>query len=293
MNIQEMSQSTMLQRGKIVEGIISNERPDLIELFFTYQNEAIQARKFLESSLMALDPGAEILEVGGGILALTVQLASEGFVVTSVEPIGEGFSDISFIMNIYSKVASQEGLNYTLIDLPIENCIFSRRFDLVFSINVMEHIRDPYAVILQISKVLKRDARFRFVCPNYDFPYEPHFGKWIFSRNEKAFYLREERAKSSNIASCETQGLYRSLNFISFRKIKQHSNANGIKLEANPRAFYNLLERVVGDKKLSARHGILTSIVKLIYKLKLNGLANLVPVAFQPVMDIEVSSQKI
>jgi len=55
----------MVRRGKIAESLIALERPELIDLFLTYQNEAVAARKFLDSSLIDLNSGAEILEVGG------------------------------------------------------------------------------------------------------------------------------------------------------------------------------------------------------------------------------------
>lgn len=61
----ESAVETMTRRGKIAEGLILSERPELIKLFFTYQNEAIAARKFLDSSLNELDSGAQILEVRG------------------------------------------------------------------------------------------------------------------------------------------------------------------------------------------------------------------------------------
>jgi len=63
----ESAEESMNRRGKIAESLIASERPELIDLFLTYQNEAIAARKFLESSLIELDSGAKILEVGGGI----------------------------------------------------------------------------------------------------------------------------------------------------------------------------------------------------------------------------------
>ena len=61
----ESAEEAMVRRGRIAEGLIVLERPDLIDLFLTYQNEAIAARKFLQSSLIELNPEAEILEVGG------------------------------------------------------------------------------------------------------------------------------------------------------------------------------------------------------------------------------------
>ena len=87
--------------------MIGLERPDLIDLFLSYQNDGMAARRFLQNSLTELNPDAEILEVGG-ILAITIQSASEGFKVTSVEPVGEAFSGISFIMNVYKKISKRK-----------------------------------------------------------------------------------------------------------------------------------------------------------------------------------------
>jgi hypothetical protein len=74
----------------------------------------------------------------GGILALAIQLASEGFTVMTVEPVGEGFTGISFIMGVFMQVAQKEELVFNLIKSPIEECSFHSNFDFIFSINVME-----------------------------------------------------------------------------------------------------------------------------------------------------------
>jgi 2-polyprenyl-3-methyl-5-hydroxy-6-metoxy-1,4-benzoquinol methylase len=286
----EVAQAEMVRRGKIAEELIALERPELINLLITYQNEAVAARKFLECSLIELDTGAEVLEVGGGILALAIQLASEGFRVTTVEPVGEGFSDISFIMKIFSKIAKDEKLTFELIESPIEVCLFDHEFDFIFSINVMEHLKNPYLVLDQMVSTLKNGGRYRFFCPNYDFPYEPHFGKWLFLRKNKAFYLQEIRAKLNSIPLKESLGLHRSLNYITLNKVSKFSHVKRINIKSKQSAFYSLLERAVDDKGLRARHGVLTSIVKMIYLFKLHHLAKLVPARYQPVMDVEAYS---
>jgi 2-polyprenyl-3-methyl-5-hydroxy-6-metoxy-1,4-benzoquinol methylase len=284
------AEETMARRGKIAEDLIISERPELVDLFFTYQNEAIAARKFLDSSLNELNSGAQILEVGGGILALAVQLASEGFAVTSVEPVGEGFSGISFVMGVFTKIAKDENLVLNVIQSPIEDCLFDHKFDFIFSINVMEHLRNPYPVLLQMVSTLEKGGKYRFFCPNYDFPYEPHFGKWLFLRKNNAFYLQGSRAKSNSIPLEETLGLYRSLNYITLNKITKYGHIKHVKVNSKRTAFYNLLERAVHDKGLSARHGVLTSIVKLIYRFKFHHIAKMIPARYQPVMDIEAYS---
>ena len=282
----ENPQEAMLRRGKIAEGFIALEKPELIDLFLTYQNEAVAARRFLDSSLIELNPRAEILEVGGGILALAIQLASEGFKVTTVEPIGEGFAGISFIMNIFTEIARKEDLSFNLIKLPIEECKFDQKFDFIFSINVMEHLHDPYSVIIQLRESLKLAGKYRFFCPNYDFPYEPHFQKWMFHRKNQAFYLPPSRAKSKRINTSEWQGVYGSLNFITFKKLLSFLSQSDIQYEINPNALREIAHRSEFDKELQNRHKLLSYAIKYLFKSRLIRIINLLPSRNWPIIDL-------
>jgi 2-polyprenyl-3-methyl-5-hydroxy-6-metoxy-1,4-benzoquinol methylase len=278
----QSAEESMTRRGRIAESLIASERPELIDLFLTYQNEAMAARKFLDSSLIELDSGAEILEVGGGILALAIQLASEGFKVTTVEPVGEGFSDISWIMEIYSCIAEQENIDYLLIEEKIENCSFDGKFEFIFSINVMEHLHNPYEVITQLSNSLTTLGKYRFLCPNYDFPYEPHFAKWIWSRRKGSFYLKLSRASHS-------KDLYRSLNFITVKKLLTSTKKTNIEVTLNKNALFDLLKRASKDSSLRSRHKGVIFASDFINKTGLINLSRFIPTLFQPVMDVAVT----
>jgi len=286
----ELAEEAMTRRGRIAQEIIALEKPDLIDLFLTYQNEALAARKFLQPSLEELKTDSDILEIGGGILALAIQLASEGFKVTTVEPVGEGFAEINYLMNLFSEIAYSENLEFELKRSPIEDCTFDHKFDFIFSINVMEHLNNPYVVLAQLVELLKQGAKYQFICPNYNFPYEPHFGKWLYSRKDGAFFMGPKRAISSSMPALEAEGLYRSLNFISFSRVIEFSKLNNIQSKANPQAFYNLLLRVVEDPVLAKRHNALSLIVKLVFLLKLHHISKLVPKKFQPIMEVEFRS---
>ena len=216
-------------------------------------------------------------------------MASEGFKVTSVEPVGEGFTGISFIMDTFLEIARKEDLFFTLIKSPIEDCKFNHIFDFIYSINVMEHLKDPYSVLLQMMTNLRKGGKYRFFCPNYDFPYEPHFGKWMFLRKNNAFHLQERRANSLLIPRHETLGLYRSLNFITLKKIKRSLKGKPIRLLANPNSLYEMTIRSIHDSELKKRHKVLTNFVRFLFVLKLHYLAKLVPVNEQPTMDVETT----
>ena len=99
-------------------------------------------------------------------MALAAQLRNEGYALTTVESAGERFSSIEFIMRVLMDVANAEGLDFTLKQLPIEECVFSNQFYFDFSINVMEHLADPYNAALNLCNYLAPNAKYRFFCPN-------------------------------------------------------------------------------------------------------------------------------
>jgi SAM-dependent methyltransferase len=289
----ESAEETMVRRGRIAEGLITVERPELIDLFLTYQNEAIAARRFLQSSLIELNSGDEILEIGGGILALAVQLASEGFRVTTVEPMGQGFTGISFIMNKFSEIAQDEKLTFNLMEFPIEDCEFDNKFNFIFSINVMEHLKDPYAILKQMNNALKLGGAHRFFCPNYDFPYEPHFGKWIFLRKNQAFHLKPKFARKARVDLIDPKGLYQSINYLTLRKINSYSAKHNLHFQSNKNAFYEILVRSLADSGLQERHQSLHKTVLLMKKIGVLGLAKLFPRNFQPIIDMRIFKVKV
>jgi SAM-dependent methyltransferase len=285
----EQALKTMAKRGKSVEALIVNQHPELIGLFQTYQNEAIQARRLLHPNLIALQNGAKLLEIGGGILALAIQLESEGFDVTTVEPIGDGFTGISFMMQQFLETANEEALGVSLIRLPIEECVFEDKFDFAFSINVMEHLQDPLGVLGQILKTLSPSGVYRFFCPNYDFPYEPHFGKLLWRRKNHSFYLDDIRAERKHINGVDSLSLYNSLNFITLKKVLRFCSDNNLELTINRFALHDILRRAIYDSALKSRHRNLAMLAAFIQKIGLLRLSKYVPPRYQPVMDLSLT----
>ncbi len=282
----------MNQRGKEVERFIAEVNPELLDQFYVYQNEAIQGRKFLDSSLATLENRAEVLEVGSGILALSVQLASEGFRITCVEPTGEGFSSINELMRAFLKQSRVEGIELDLIERPIEICDFEKKFDLIFSINVMEHLNDPYIVLSRLAQNLKPNGTYRFLCPNYDFPYEPHFSKFLIRRKSGAFYLQQSRAQSVRFSQKESQELFNSLNFITTKKVRRAITTQGLNSTLNTGIIHELVERAFHDPELTRRHKGMFFILKVTRLLSLESLVKWWPQNYQPIMDVSVSRPK-
>ena len=280
------AQNLMIDNSEFFRKLISVERPDLLNLFETYHHEALAARKFLASDLQSLESGSKILEVGGGIMLLASQLAAEGFEITSVEPIGLGFGDIEYLKGIVVENSKVDNLPLNTDSRRIEEFKTEQKFDYVFSINVMEHLIDPYKTLIEITKLMSVGGRYRFFCPNYNFPYEPHFSKWMYKRRNGAFYLSKSSALNSQINLSDAEGLYDSLNFITASKLVKNSSAGDVQLVFNRNAFKEIVQRSLFDVGLGKRHPKLVRIVRFARLLGFFKLAEKFPVKLQPVLDV-------
>jgi ubiquinone/menaquinone biosynthesis C-methylase UbiE len=53
-------------------------------------------------------------------------------------------------------------------------------FDIVVSIFILEHVKEPEKAILEMVRVLKPGGKLWLRCPNYFYPYERHYKKYYF-----------------------------------------------------------------------------------------------------------------
>jgi 2-polyprenyl-3-methyl-5-hydroxy-6-metoxy-1,4-benzoquinol methylase len=165
-----------------IGGFISDVRASILEqdrtqqnYFDIYANEARFGLSVIKDDLSNLAHGAEIMEIGAGILLLSGYLAQKGFRVHALEPIGEGFSLLRTLQSAVLRHYENNGVQLKLIESAIENISDKERFDYVFSINVFEHIGNIERGLVNSYLSLRVGGVLRVYCPNYLFPYEPHF----------------------------------------------------------------------------------------------------------------------
>jgi len=278
----------MNSRKNLLKNKILSNDPELLKILSIYTNEAIEARKLIDSDLNNLNSNPRILEVGAGSLALSVQLASEGFNITAIEPIGIGFSPLKFLLEAYLELASAEKIPLTFIDTKIQDYNNSELFDYVFSINVMEHVEDLDLVIKSILNLMKPKSVYRINCPNYNFPYEPHFGKWLWKRNNSAFVLSWSSLSENILRQDDKLELLLSLNYITLKKIRLISNNFGCKMNIDTDALYSLVTRSLNDPELQSRHRTLMPLVKILKFTGLTWILKLWPSNFQPTISATI-----
>ena len=260
--------------------------PELLPLFETYAAEAQFGRSYIAADLARLRPGAAILEVGAGSLLLSCQLAREGFDVTALEPTGEGFGHFERMRRIVHEEAARQGCSPALLDLPGEALAQTDRFDYAFSVNVMEHVTDPGKVLANVAASLRPGARYRFTCPNYLFPYEPHFNIPTLLSKRLTERVFGPRILGSRRVT-DPAGTWSSLNWITVPRVRRSVRGlPGMRVSFGRSLLVSTLERVVSDPAFAARRSpALRAALGGLVKLGIHRLFALVPAACQPLMD--------
>lgn len=230
--------------------------------------------------------GKTILEVGCGTGLLLARMA-ETFPehqFHGLEPIGPGFD--AFTDSLEKILGSSETIE--LIRAGAEDFETECRFDLIYSVNVFEHLEDWRRGIENCVSHLSPGGRIVFVCPNYDFPYEPHFSIpiiWNKKVTRRVFRKKIDRYHEK----VGNEGPWQSLNFIKASEVKRHAKVHGYKVSFDRSIFGRMLERLTTQEGFSQRHGLLASIGKLAIRLGLAGVFNALPQFLQPYMKVTIS----
>jgi len=269
---------------------ISAGAPRLLPLFDVMAGEARFARAWLDDDLRRLPSGSSILEVGGGVFLLSCQLAREGFAVTTVEPIGVGFNSFQELGATVLTFAARNSAVPVVVRRKAEDFTTDARFALAFSVNVMEHIEAPDRAIQRVSAALLPGASYRFLCPNYLFPYEPHFNIPALGGKSLTHSMFRRRIEESDRVE-DPVGLWKSLNWITVPQVKRMVGSDAsLTTEFRTSTLAWVLDRAVSDREFARRRaGWIIVAIRALRALRVLRLASLVPAAFQPIMDVRLT----
>lgn len=271
-------------RSKFIE-----TAPELLYLFDIYASEAVFGWRFIALDLQGLTPGARVTEVGAGSLLLSCQLVRAGFDVTAIEPLGSGFSHFGEMRKKVLEVAFATGCAPTVLDFAAENLQEHERFDYAFSVNVMEHVDDIARVIGNVGRSLVVGASYRFTCPNYLFPYEPHFNiPTLISKKLTERVFHRKIFGATNMP--DPSGTWKSLNWINVVRIRRVvASLPGLQATFNRLLLVSTLERVVTDKQFAGRRSpSIRRILLALVRLRLHTLFQFMPATVQPIIDCRV-----
>jgi 2-polyprenyl-3-methyl-5-hydroxy-6-metoxy-1,4-benzoquinol methylase len=261
-----------------------------------YVNEANFMYSLIEEDL-DVDP-IDFYEIGSGIGLLSRMVAEKGHNVIATEPATSGFGVVkvlqkvieeSFVTNsktpIYYSVTAEE----LFPKLQEKNT----RFDYIFCANVVEHVADIQIFFDSTLPLLSQEGLFRFVCPNYAFPYEPHFGfltifskKWTLKIQKKKIRKMEKERKEN------LQQFYDELSFPNIQKINKKLNKKIYKIEYSKLATLKYIKRATNDNFFKSRKRVISMIVRRSGKILLFAV-RLIPKSILPIIDGRVTKSFI
>lgn len=278
--------------GSWLEGAHAHLRgaaPELDALVADYVGEAQFGAEIIAQELAMLSPGAPVLEVGAGTMLLSCALQAAGFAVTAVEPVGAGFSHMSTLRGLVLDYARSRGEVPALEFVAAEHLEFLARFDFAFSINVMEHVDDVEQVLQRVWRALRPGGSYRFVCPNYAFPFEPHFGIPTLGTKALTWRWLRPRILASRVV-VDPVGTWNSLNWITVAQVRQVCRQFDAAPHFDGDVTYRYVQRAIGDPTFQRRHGAaMRAMATTLGATGLLGLVRLMPTAVQPAMSCLVT----
>ncbi len=230
-------------------------------------NEARFGFEYIRPFCKDLADAAAVLEVGcgSGILLGMLNEAGSGYDFEGIEPFGEGFEHLSDL----NALLKASGL--LIHNVGFEGFVTPKKYNLIYSVNVFEHLPDWRKFLTFIEQHLADDGVCVILCPNYNVPYESHFRIPILINKRIT-----ERVFRKFIASHEMEndvpGLWKSLNFVKLSQVKKEIANTGLALKIHDNITEDLIDRIATDDEFRRRQrvvGWLGSVFKKIGLLSL------------------------
>ena len=229
--------------------------------FLTYFEEATFALTCLEKQL------------------LSQAIAFHGFTnVYSLEPRAIGFESMSELQEVVSTHKDFKRNNLKIAKLKIEEFEFTDKFDFIFSINVMEHVENIESVLEKVADLLVEGGVYYFICPNYSFPYEPHFNIPIVLN--KKLTRKIYKSKISQLNASNPLDIWESLNWISVNKIKR-LKIGELDLQFRSDVLHRYFIRLDEDLIFQSRKGYIFRVAAKFMKPLICGF----PKSYQPIIE--------
>ena len=223
----------------------------------------------------------EVLEVGAGSCILSAYLASRNVRVTALEPLGPEFDFFSDLQRRVVEFCQRKGIPLDVVRKIGEQLDIPERFSVAFTINALEHMRDPLLTIDNMYRSLKPGGVLLAHCPNYTVPLEVHFNILLVTRSKtiNGWLYRSKIQKYPSV--------WDELNFIRYIAVRKHLERRGWSFAFNKAALQDSVRRLLDDPIFAQRmpmpvgaFGAILHYTGLIHAL------GLIPVRLQTPMEV-------
>ena len=220
-----------------------------LDVLRTQMSHYAEEARFGLDFLRGVDLGGKrVLEVGSGAGILSAWLSLHDIDITPLEPRGIGFDHR---LHILKTIWSENHLPLDrLLTVPASGLEPSTHgmFDLIFSVNVLEHVDDLPQTFAAMASVLAPGGVSRHTCPNYVVPYENHYGLPL---------LPGLPTLSAWFAGVARTDLWQSLNFITYFDVRRLARANRQAVRFEHKTLHAAFARLGTDPMFQKRHPLL------------------------------------
>ena len=212
---------------------------------------------------------SSVLEIGSGTGILLNEL-KENFPDIQFSGIDPNISGFHNLKTIISKL-NEDGYNIKVESTGVEKYSSDKKFDLIFSINVFEHVEDQVQYLLKTHKLLNKNGLNVILCPNYDFPYEPHFVIPIIINKKITKFIFNSKIKNFEKKENE-HGLWDGLSFLGRKKIEKILKNHNYTYFLDDTIKARMLNRLNSDRAFKKRQGIAGTLAKILRFLMIDKL---------------------
>ena len=250
-------------------------------------NEALFGFNHIKEFCKNLDTNNSVLEIGSGS-GILLNLLSENFDdinFEGIEPFGEGFSSLTSL----NSLSRENGVS--IKNIGYEDLSTNYKYDLIFCINVFEHLNNWRNFLKKMSSLLKKNGKLIVLCPNYGFPYESHFRIPILL-NKKITYCFFKKFIRSFENKNDCVGLWESLKIKKKRDVidylKDSIYSKNLAMKDNLSILDFMVNRITSDRELRKRQRIIGTIAIALRGIGILNILKLFP-NFIPYMKLEFS----
>jgi SAM-dependent methyltransferase len=199
-------------------------------------------------------------------------VAAAGARVTAIEPLIDGFDLFAHVRaELAARVPDLPPLSpRTAAELDPDR---DGHFDVIFSINVLEHCKPLAASLDGIGRVLGSGGRMMHTCANYRVPYEPHLRRPL---------LPLAPGLTARVSpSMARHPVWPTLNFITAGDLARFARRAGLVLELEPGVMTSAVARLDDDPAFARRQGWAGRLARAVAR---TGVLSLIPASWQTPM---------
>jgi SAM-dependent methyltransferase len=225
----------------------------------------------------------EVLEVGAGACILSAYLASKRLHVTAVEPLVPEFDFFTDLRNRVLEFCRRNSIELKLVHTTGEQLDLPGQFDVAFTINALEHMRDPLLSIDNMYDSLKPGGIALVHCPNYTIPFEVHFNVLLITRSKPV----NEWLYRSRISRYPK--IWDELNFVRYVDLRRHLVKRRVDFSFYHSVTRDLVVRLMDDPIFAERMpAVVRAIGAVLRRTRLIRALSYVPARFQTPMEVRI-----